>query len=467
MVSTAAAPFRVLIVDASNTGRSPVGERLLRHHLWSRGLGGDVIRVTSAGLNADDGAHMRDLAAREIARHGANPHGFRARSLSDAIVGAVDLFICGTAYERDELVRRHPRALGRSFTLSEFSHFYEQVVGAAPLHEHPTMLERARVLGNFPDDWSLPPWDDREDDVAAAGAMIDEATAWIADIWAAIAPAGVTRRPRPGAPSCTLDVFGVTVAVHCEGDAVEELAIAGHRVWGRCLVENREPETSVTIMVDSDPARRAAARAEGVLAYRDVSTALHHLSSAVTVRAIEQRVGSLVMLHAAALASPSGDVVGFVAPSGTGKTTLARVLGAHYGYVTDETLAIDTGRTVLPYPKPLSILGASASHDVPIKEQWGPESLDLVPVPGGRLRLSRLVLIERDPLASSVPEIEAVPLLPGLADLAQQVSYLARLPQRLHTLSELVGSVGGLTRIRYRDARDLLPLMPRLLEPAS
>jgi len=455
------------MVDASNTGRSVVGERLLRRHLWNRGVGPQAVRVTSAGLNAEDGAHMQDAAAGQIERFGGSTFGFRARSLSDVIVSSVDLFVCGTAYERDELVRRFPRAIGRSFTLSEFAHLYDSISGAAPLHEHPGILERRRLTSVFPDDWDLPPWEDVEARVARVGELVDDATRWIAEIWASMAPAEVSPdRPR-GGPSCLVEAFGVPVIIRCEGDQVDALTAAGHRVWGRCLVENREPETSVTIMVDSDPARRAAARAEGVLAYRDVRTALHHLSSAVTVRAIEQRVGSLVMLHAAALASPSGDVVGFVAPSGTGKTTLARVLGAHYGYVTDETLAIDTGRTVLPYPKPLSILGASSSHEVPIKEQWGPESLDLVPVPGGRLRLSRLVLIERDPLASSVPEIEAVPLLPGLADLAQQVSYLARLPQRLHTLSELVGSVGGLTRIRYRDARDLLPLMPRLLEPAS
>ena len=46
----------------------------------------------------------------------------------------------------------------------------------------------------------------------------------------------------------------------------------------------------------------------------------------------------------------------FVAPSGTGKTTLACLLGRSFGYLTDETVGIDppSGR-ILPYPKPLSV----------------------------------------------------------------------------------------------------------------
>lgn len=460
-------PFRVLIVDASNTGRSVVGERLLRRHLWKRGVGPQAVRVTSAGLNAEDGAHMQDAAAGQIERFGGSTFGFRARSLSEVIVSSVDLFVCGTAYERDELVRRFPRAIGRSFTLSEFAHLYDSISGAAPLHEHPGILERRRLSSVFPNDWDLPPWDDEPARVARVGELVDDATRWIAEIWASMAPADASSERLRGGPSCLVEAFGVPVIVRCEGDQVDALTAAGHRAWSRCIVPedspSREPEAAVNLMVDSDADRRAAARAEGVLAYRDVPSALHHLSSAVTVRAIEQRVGSLVMLHAAGLASPDGDVVGFVAASGTGKTTLARTLGAHYGYVTDETLAVGAGRTVLPYPKPLSIV----NPDSQVKEQWSPESLDLVPAPDARLRLVRLVLIDRDPLAPPVPTIEDVPLLEGLADLAEQVSYLARLPQKLHTLSELVASVGGLTRVTYRNARDLLPLMPRLLRQTA
>ncbi|WP_062296264.1 arsenate reductase/protein-tyrosine-phosphatase family protein [Demequina maris] len=456
--------FRVLIVDATNTGRSAAGERLLRKHLWARGVGRDRIRVTSAGLNADDGATMQDLARDVIEEHGGSAQGFAARSLSDAIVEATHLFIVGTGYERDELVRRHPRAQGRSFTMSEFAQLYDGLGVAAPLHEHPAMLERLRTGRDLAPDWELPPWEELEERAHAVGDRINEAAVWIADAWAAMAPAATVAPERltDDGASCLVDAFGVTVAVHCEGAGGDALSVAGRRAWGRCVIEDGEADTRVDVMVDTDADALAEARARGVLAYPDVERAMHHLSPAITVRAIEQRVGSLVMLHAAGLASPEGDVVGFVAPSGTGKTTLARTLGAHYAYVTDETLAIDVGRTVLPYPKPLSVLGAAG----PMKDQWGPESLDLMPLPPGRLRLVRLALVERDPSVGSEPVVDELPLLHGLAHLAEQVSYLSRLPQQLHTLADLVESIGGLVRIRYREARDLLPLMPSLLEGA-
>ena len=72
--------------------------------------------------------------------------------------------------------------------------------------------------------------------------------------------------------------------------------------------------------------------------------------------AIDQRAGEVIMLHAAGLALPDGRVVAFVAPSGTGKTTLSRTLGKAFGYVSDETVVINFDGTVTPYPKPLSVI---------------------------------------------------------------------------------------------------------------
>ncbi|WP_062462185.1 arsenate reductase/protein-tyrosine-phosphatase family protein [Demequina soli] len=453
--------FRVLLVDATNTGRSVAGERLLRKHLWARGVGPDRIRITSAGLNAEDGARMQDLTRDMIERHGGSAQGFRARSLSDAMVDVTDLFLVGTGVERDELIRRHPRARGRSFTLAEFAPLYAALDRAAPLHEHPAILERGRLDADLADDWELPAWEDLEERAVAVGIRIDDAAIRLADTWAAMSPVPSEPARSRAEPShtCVVDAFGVRVGIHVDGALGAELNAAGRRAWSRCDVERGTADVTVDVVVDPDPEVLAAARTRGALAYPDVETALHFLSSAVTVRAIDQRVGSLVMLHAAGLASPSGDVVGFIAPSGTGKTTLSRTLGAHYGYVTDETLAVDVGRTVLPYPKPLSVIEGGK----PTKEQWGPESLDLMPVPPGRLRLVRLALVERDPSVGETPVVEELPLLHGLAVLAEQVSYLSRLPQKLHALADLVESVGGLVRIRYREARDLLPLMPALL----
>src|SRR5690606_2237523 len=60
---------------------------------------------------------------------------------------------------------------------------------------------------------------------------------------------------------------------------------------------------------------------------------LGYLSSHVTMAAIGHQQGSLVMLHAGALALPDGRVVAFVGPSGRGKTTLTAALSREYGYV--------------------------------------------------------------------------------------------------------------------------------------
>ena len=74
------------------------------------------------------------------------------------------------------------------------------------------------------------------------------------------------------------------------------------------------------------------------------------LSIDVTLAALAQRAGELLLLHAAGLAAPDGGgVVVLVGPSGRGKTTAARVLGRHFRYVSDESIGIDTDGTVLPY----------------------------------------------------------------------------------------------------------------------
>ncbi|MDN4490644.1 hypothetical protein QQX13_07345 [Demequina sp. SYSU T00068] len=456
------AAFRVLIVDTANTGRSAVGERLLRRHLARHGIPKDVIRVTSAGLGAHDGARMDPAAAAEIDRHDGNSHGFRARSLSATMVDAADMIICGAADERDEVVTRFPRTESRAFTLSEIAHLYEGIAFAAPLAEHPHLLAFSRRLASVPDDFDLPVDAEREQRIHLLGAAIDEAASWIAEIWAAIVPS--RRQGYEGRePSCIVDAFGVAVAIHCDGAALEELSDAGHRAWGRCVVSGREPEASVSLVVDSDPAFLAKARLDGALAYDSVDTALHFLSSAVTVRAIEARVGQLIMLHAAGLAGPDGSVVGFVAPSGTGKTTLSRTLGAHYGYVTDETLAIGADLAVLPYPKPLSVID-SLTH---VKEQWGADSLDLAPLPDVPLRLRRLVILDRRPDGPDVPTLAPLGHLEGIAMLAEQLSYLSKIPGKLHALSDLVDAVGGLSRLTYSDVRTVLPLMPDLIGGAA
>ncbi|MDN4472014.1 hypothetical protein [Demequina zhanjiangensis] len=451
--------FRILIVDTEHTGRAALAERLLRRSLAAHGVDAFQIRVTSAGLDAIDGARIDPVAAELITRHGGNADGFAARSLSAPMVAATDMLLTGTEAERDALVRRYPRAARRTFTMGELQHLYRAVVElSAPLREHPLILANRRGRTPVSPDWELPAWDGPGAHADAVGRLLDESCEDAAEIWSAlVGPSGSAATPPSS--GLTLDVFGTRLAVACTGERGDDLAREMHRVWSRCLVsEDSEESVPVEVHVGGEPEAVAAARARGALAFPDILQALHHFSAAATVRGIDRGAGSLVMLHAAGIASRDGDVIGFVAPSGTGKTTLARVLGAHYGYVTDETLAV-SGDRVIPYPKPLSVI--TESHQG-IKLQWSPDSLDLAR-PTGDLRLTRLVLLDRRPDAPTTPVLEDVPHLRGLAELTEQTSYMARLPRKLNSLSDTVDHVGGLTRLSYREAVDVLPLMPELL----
>ncbi|KQQ05575.1 hypothetical protein ASF42_03125 [Rathayibacter sp. Leaf294] len=114
---------------------------------------------------------------------------------------------------------------------------------------------------------------------------------------------------------------------------------------------------------------------------RRTDTPFEHRASAaiseVTLRAIEAAQGSLLMLHACALADPSGATVVFVGPSGRGKTTAAATLGRSYGYVTDETTGITPDGRILPYEKPLLIRTAEGMP----KRPFSPDELGLLPAP--------------------------------------------------------------------------------------
>lgn len=452
--------FRVLIVDESNTERGPIGERMLRRALADRAVGAELIRVTSAGLNARDGDTLSERAREHIEQRGANANGFAARSASEAVVMQADMIVCPTKVERDSLVTRFPRVARRAFTVSEIAHVYREVAAIAPLHEHPAMLHQRLARSPAPPLHELARGARGGWGLDGLAPQIEGATSWIADTWAsALPPQAQSVSSAELGTRIALEVFGVRVAVDCSGARATELAQAIRRVWSRCMTSpDGEPEVRIEVMSDPDEGARASARARRAIAFPDIESALHHLSSAATVGAIDLRRGTLLMLHAAALATPEGDVVGFVAPSGTGKTTLARSLGAHLGYVTDETLAL-AGTRVLAYPKPLSIV-TDSRHG--IKEQWGPDPLDLMPV-GPRLRLARLVLLDRRPDGPEVPELSRMDHLEGLAELAAQVSYLPDLPRRLHSLSDVVDEVGGIFRLSYREAATVPAAMDQVM----
>lgn len=181
------------------------------------------------------------------------------------------------------------------------------------------------------------------------------------------------------------------------------------------------------------------------------------LTSEVTLGAIDGLKGEAVMLHAAAVALDDGRVVGFVGPSGRGKTTAAQALGSTYTYVTDETLAIRPGGDVVAYPKPLSF-GRRPDH----KAHQSASELGLRAAPRDGLRLGALVLLDRRP-GIDRPYIESVSVAEALPQLIPETSFLASLENPLSTLAEVVLSTGGVRRVVYTEAETLPPLVEEIL----
>ncbi|MFJ3958959.1 hypothetical protein [Arthrobacter sp. NPDC090010] len=196
-----------------------------------------------------------------------------------------------------------------------------------------------------------------------------------------------------------------------------------------------------------------------------LTASIAELSTHATLAAIEGRRGELLMLHAAGIADESGQVVAFIGPSGRGKTTLSHTLGQEYGYVTDETVGIEMDGEVHPYRKPLSVIRSGETY----KEQIAPSVLGLKELPSGRLRLGGLCLVERRSDLQGPATVTNLGLCEALAGIVPEASYLAELERPLQSIARLVDSCGTIRQVTYREAADVLALVPQLLavtEPA-
>ena len=194
-----------------------------------------------------------------------------------------------------------------------------------------------------------------------------------------------------------------------------------------------------------------------MLAAPDDVTIMHWLSSHLTLEAIGARFGELWMLHACAVADPvTGATAVLVAPSGTGKTTAAVALGRHFGYLTDETAAICADGTLVPYPKPLSVLVDGRGP----KGQHSPTELGLLAAPARPL-LAAVALLDRT--GTGAPRVEAVRTVAALPALAEQTSALQLHERPLHMVAEHLHRTGGLRRITYREADDLVAVVAELI----
>ncbi|MGE9809650.1 hypothetical protein [Janibacter sp. G1551] len=220
-----------------------------------------------------------------------------------------------------------------------------------------------------------------------------------------------------------------------------------HRRWERCRAD----------VLDADPelTPQTTPVSPGSSAY--------DLSRHITRRSIDQQLGRLLLLHAAGLADPtSGATLGLIAPSGTGKTTSARILGHRFGYVTDETLAVRDDLAVVPYPKPLSVIEEGHPE---FKRELSATDHGLLPTPRDP-RLGGTVLLHRDPTLLR-PGLEPAPLLDAVTQVIPQTSGLAWMSRPLVRLATALTAGAGVHTLHYAEIGQCGDLLERLLDPGS
>lgn len=262
-----------------------------------------------------------------------------------------------------------------------------------------------------------------------------------------------------------LDLYGLgsRTPVSLGGDAASELVDAVRAAWSRCLdapagdpLRTEPVRAALGHEASADP----GAQGERTASAPDLPGLLQALTQQVTYAKIQAQAGRLLLLHAGAVAHPqTGAAVAFVAPGGTGKTTLTRRLGERFGYLTDETVAVDAAGAVLPYPKPLSIRRTPTDLR---KGETSPDALGLRRAPEAP-RLVRLVLLDRSD-AHAAPHLEELGLADAITALAPETSSLSALPRPLHWLAGLLDTLPAVTRLRYGEVDDVLDLAAGWLE---
>ena len=256
--------------------------------------------------------------------------------------------------------------------------------------------------------------------------------------------------------STVLHGLATRTEVRVEGARAPEVLDALRSAWSRCLAPT-------TVLADSSavPVRlleEGEQAQPGELSDDNVRRLMQMLTQKVTLSKIEATAGRLVMFHAGAVTHPgTGRAIAYVAPGGTGKTTLSRRLGQRYGYVTDETVAITPDGLVHPYPKPLSVLSPDG-----VKDEVSPDALGLLAVPE-EVRLAGVVLLRRGGDVER-PTFTPLDTITAITELCPETSALSALPRPLHLLADLLDALPPPVRVSYRDAQDIDDELVAMLE---
>lgn len=138
----------ILIVCEGNVCRSPYVERVLRSRLDAVAPG--RFTVSSAGTAAVPGAEMFARSADAVQREGADPSGFAATPLTDAVLAGRSLVLTLERAHRAAVLDLAPALLRRTFTLREFERLVRPLLQQDEVHDDfweafPRLVARSRL----------------------------------------------------------------------------------------------------------------------------------------------------------------------------------------------------------------------------------------------------------------------------------------------------------------------------------
>jgi protein-tyrosine phosphatase len=141
--------FTILAVCTGNIHRSALAGELMA--TWAGWYPPpelrDQIEAGSAGTRAPAGEPMGRTTRKVAASLGADGRAHRARMLDDGLIDHADLILAASRAHRDEIVRRVPRAMRRTFTIREAG----RIAAMLPVGTPRSVSDLAAIVANLAD----------------------------------------------------------------------------------------------------------------------------------------------------------------------------------------------------------------------------------------------------------------------------------------------------------------------------